>query len=358
MRKLWSIPDIIVVDKGAGAKNGPSQIFYQKEERDELWLKDAGSAFQSPNVHVLTGKGDIADREGDFLINLKPGGVYEAAIYEEGHGPFHTDPIRLAHLTVYCIWKKPEVRTLITDHNRSAGGTWYKHQIATNVSTDIVLIGVSTDPPQNDSNNIPHFKDPEGNLAEPTFITQNHLVEFVNLRPGNHYFFSVMVVDEFGNWETFLEPFDTMRRKLTVEFTTLHIYNDGDPMGHGEGEFWFTVSEGSQVSEEFHMPTSDIDDWNETDRPYSLGFAHLGSLKNIVKGQESVQVMSRGIEHDGFLESDEVAGLLTGVSLPLPSGSLVETVTNSPFFLDCPVATTGDDFHYGVDIKYSVEYLP
>lgn len=358
MRKLSSIPDIIIVDNGAGAKSGPSQIFYQKEERDELWLKDAGSTFQNPNVHFLTGKGDIADTKGDFFIKLKPGGVYEAGIYEEGHGPLTTDPIRLAHLLVYCIWKKPEVTNLITDHNRSVGGTWYKHQIATNVPTDIVLIGASIDPPQNDSNNIPHFKEPEGNLAQATTTTQNHFVEFLNLRPGNHYFFSVMVVDTLGNWDTFMEPFDTLRRKLTVQFTTLHIYNDGDPMGHGEGEFWFNVSEGTQVSQEFHLPTSDIDDWGETDRPYALGFAHLGPLKSVDKGQESVEVMSRGIEHDGALESDEAAGLLTGVALPLPSGSMIETVTNSPFFLDCPIATTGDDFHFGVDIKYSVEYLP
>jgi hypothetical protein len=129
-------------------------------------------------------------------------------------------------------------------------------------------------------------------------------------------------------------------------------------MSHGEGEFWFSVLEGDQVSQEFHIPTSDIDDWNETDRPYSLGYAHLGSLKKIEKGQESVLVRSWGVEHDGFMESDEAAGLLTGVSIPIPSGSLVETVINSPFFLDCPVATTGDDFHYGVDIRYSVEYLP
>jgi hypothetical protein len=358
MRKLWSDPDIIVVNNEIGDTSGSTQIFYQKEERDELWLKDGGGTFQNPNVHVLTGKGDIADREGDFFIKLKPGGIYEAAIYEEGHGPFHTDPIRLARILIYCIWKKPEVRRLITDHNQSAGGTWYKHQVATNVPTDIVLIGVSTDPPQNDSNNIPRLKDPEGSLSEPTFTTQNHFVELINLRPGNHYFFSVMVTDAFGNWDTFLGPFDTLRRKLTVQFTTLHIYNDGDPMSHGEGEFWFSVSEGDQVSQEFHLPTSDIDDWNETDRPYSLGYAHLGSLKKIEKGQESVIVRSWGVEHDGFMESDEAAGLLTGVSIPIPSGSLVETVINSPFFLDCPVATTGDDFHYGVDIRYSVEYLP
>ena len=76
-----------------------------------------------------------------------------------------------------------------------------------------------------------------------------------------------------------------------------------------------------------------------------------------MKGQESVEVMSWGVEHDGFLESDEAAGLLKGIPLSLPSGSLVETVTNRPVFLDCPVATTGDDFHFGVDIRYSVEYL-
>jgi len=26
--------------------------------------------------------------------------------------------------------------------------------------------------------------------------------------------------------------------------------------------------------------------------------------------------------------------------------------------MDCPVSTADDDFHYGVDVKWSVSYLP
>jgi hypothetical protein len=310
---------------------------------------------------VRTGLGDEADFAGSFAITLKPGQAYELCVFEEDHGPLTTDPIRRACLTVHCLWKRPEERNLITDHNEAVGGTWYARQTHTNVPTSIVAIGVSRTPPVVDADGIPHLKSPEGAPTSALTTTQNHFVELNPLRPGNHYFFLVLVTDSFGNWDFEEAELTTHRRKLSVGFPTIHIFNDGDPGTYGEGEFWFRVYFGTppqpQIIEEFHLPTQDVDDWGETDRPYSIGIAHVGGFEVVKPGEENVWVGSRGIEHDGVFENDEQAWSLDTM-LPIPAGRFVETVTNSTFFMDCPTATVGDDFHFGVDVKWSVDYAP
>jgi hypothetical protein len=235
------------------------------------------------------------------------------------------------------------------------------------VPTRIVDISVSRLPPVIDVNGLPRFKETDGaptvpltTLGTGPLVGNDHKVELNPLFPGNLYFFAVIVADADGNWDVRQETFTTLRRKLTVEFVTLHIYNDGDPLSHGEGEFWFNVYSGHQSQPssiaKFHRDTADIDDWSETDRPYALGYAHVGQPEAVSPEQERVFVSSRGIEHDGFLESDEGAWS-KDKQLFFPAGRLVETVANQTFLMDCPVATHGDDFHYGVDVRWSVDYL-
>lgn len=357
MRSLKANPDIIVVNTASGASSGSTTIQYEKQDRpDELWERMPGSGWSLINVHVRTGQGDIADRTGQFPITLKPGQSYDIGIYEQDHGPLSSDPINLLRLKVYCILKRSNV-TLITDENRNTGGTWHWHQIATNVPTSIVTIGVSQKASFLDSDGIPRLKDMEGAPTAALGTTTNHLVEINPLLPGNHYFFLVVVTDAAGNWDSRREEFSTLRRKMTVEFPTIHIYNDGDPGSVGEGEFWFRVLEGQQVLQEFHLPTQDIDDWGETDRSYSVGFAHIGIPTVVTPGTQNVKVFSTGIEHDGIFESDEGAGLVT-VNLPLPVGRFIEKVNNNKFIMDCPPSTVDDDFHYGVEVRWSVDYLP
>jgi hypothetical protein len=48
-----------------------------------------------------------------------------------------------------------------------------------------------------------------------------------------------VVTDAFGNWEIAWETFTNKSRQLTVQFPTIHIYNDGDPGSYGEEEFLF-----------------------------------------------------------------------------------------------------------------------
>jgi hypothetical protein len=369
MTQIKATANPIVVDKEV-ATNGSTTIEYEKEESDELWERNSFPISSPPYQVMGNWNGPInlfarvqtaeAATKGKFPVNLKPGQTYEVGIFTAGHGPLR-DPIRKSYLKVFCVWKKPEDRQLITDENRAFGGTWYWHQVHTKIPTDIISIGVSRIKPTIDSNGIPHLQSPDGAPTAPLAVTNDHQVEIKPLLAGNHYFFVVVVTDAFGNWEVKQDEFTTFRRKLTVQFPTVHIFNDGDPE-HGEGEFWFRVYFGGPRGnqnpiQEFHLPTQDIDDWSETDRPYPVGFAHVGLLEVVNPGQETVSVGSWGREHDNLpFEGDEDARS-RDKELGFPVGQGKETVTNSMLTLDC-INVNNTNFHYGVDVVWSVAYEP
>ena len=170
----------------------------------------------------------------------------------------------------------------------------------------------------------------------------------------------MLVADAFGNWDVRQRQFTTLRRVFQVRFPKITVLNDGDPFSDGEGEFWFRVSSGPQfnpqVIEEFHQSTMDIDDWSENGRPYAMGFAHMGKLTVVTPETAEISVSSWGVEHDGFLESDEAAQS-SDRQLPFPVGPFIENA-NGTFTMDCPVASDGDDFHYKADVEWSVTYAP
>jgi hypothetical protein len=106
--------------------------------------------------------------------------------------------------------------------------------------------------------------------------------------------------------------------------------------------------------QDFYLPTRDIDDFSETGRPYSLGFAYVENLfSSIPPDRTSIWVTSWAIEHDGPLEGDE--GAEGRMRLNFPDG-LNENVSGRTVRMDCPVSTTGDNFHYQIDVTFSVEY--
>ena len=363
MSSLQTTVNPIVIDNLATPPeiNGQSMITYNKESTEELWEIQPGSSWSQINVHTLTGLGDEADRSGSYPITLTAGQIYRAGLFDQDHGPLSTDPILRADLTVMAVLKGPEVRQLIVQEDQNTGGTWHRHAVTTNVPTSIAVVGASRTPSAFDPDGIPSLVDPDGGPASPPTITTSHILDLLPLVPGNHYFFTIMVVDALGNWEIRTSEFDTLKRKLTVKFPRIHIFNDGDGGGYGEGEFWFRVSAGNDgqamhALEDFHLPEMDIDDWSETDRTYPVGFAYAELVpQSIPPDRPHVWISSWAMEHDG-LDPDEGAGNLKGIKLALPAGPL-EKVTNSTFLMDGPTTTTGDDFHYGVDVNFSVEYL-
>ncbi|WP_210493256.1 hypothetical protein [Microvirga antarctica] len=366
MGTLAAKPDILFVDIGAGATDATTTISYEKNLDDELWERfSSGStvgAWALIDPQFRTGLGDEADRAASYPITLTPGQKYEVGLFTQQQRPGTGKEFRTLILTVYCLFLKPRAAALITDENRAFGGTWYAHQVATNRPTEIVMIGASRKAPLIDADGLPHPVEPDGAPTAPLGLSTNHVVEIKPLLPGNGYFAVTMVTDRFGNWDLRQWDLVTLRRQLTVVFPTIHIYNDGDPFSEGEGEFWFRIYTGAfnnpvLVRPDFHLPTQDIDDWNETDRPYTVGFAHVGPLTAVSPEEAEVSVQSWGVEHDGVLEADE--GAQGDRTLPLPTGRLSENVpVLVGFTMDCPVSTTDDDFHYGVDVQWSVTYAP
>lgn len=361
MTQLNASPNPVFVDLEAGETERKTRVSWSKDPDQELWERVNGGTWEPINPYKKTeGEEKDAETEGFFAQALRPGDVYEIAVFASDHGPLPSvDPILVKALKVFGLLKKPETRRLITDGNSSWGGTWYFRQMATNVPTNIVMIGVSRDAPEADDNGFPIFKRAEGSPTRPFMNTTNHSVEIVPLLPGNGYYFAAVVADAFGNWEMLEDQFRTHRRKLTIEFPTIHVYNDGDYATEGQVEFWFRVYTGSDFRtkdiQEFHLPEQDIDDWNETSRPYSVGFVHLGSLEVVQPETAQIGVSSWAVEEDEPWGEDR-AGFVIGEWLPLPSGRSYENVNKQMFRLDCQPSTVGSYLHYGVDVRWSIEY--
>jgi hypothetical protein len=116
----------------------------------------------------------------------------------------------------------------------------------------------------------------------------------------------------------------------------------------------------------FPFSNHNLDDNDQKGNPYPLGaqYVHRGNLEFVDPALASVGLYSWGVEDDVPFGHDAAStfGVPPGglpfpalmPELPFPAGQSAETVTNSSFLMDCP-ASSGD-FHYGVDIRWSVEY--
>ena len=357
MPTLTATPDLIVVDKALGLSSGSTMIGYTKFGRSqELWERTGSSSWTQINVYLRTGHGNEADDAGFYPVMLKPGQVYEVGVFEADHGPTTTDPIKAISELVFCVWKAPTGAKLITDQNRDTGGTWHFHQIHTGIPTSIVTMGVSQQTPTKDSNGIPHLMKTEGASTTPVQLANDHRHEITPLIPGHHYFFVVLVVDTLGNWDFVVEEFDTKLRTVSIEFTELVIYDDGDDLNTGEGEFWMDIYEAKKLLVSYHQPTMTIDDWSLTGRPYAISYGpSVIGPKAVTDGQEWIGIFSHAVEHDGWFEVDDKAATILGPrNLPIPTGRLKEVVTNGAFVVDCP--PTSGSLHYSVKTEYSINY--
>jgi hypothetical protein len=346
----------IFVNEQAGETNGTTEISYRKAPYEELWWRFRSQQWIQINVMSHPGQND--EYSGKYDITLSPGEIYEVAVFEENRGPLSDLPSQVENsLEVFCLWQEPEKIAIFTEYQRT-GGTWHERYLITQNPSIVMTVGVSLNQPGYKDNGMPYLPETVGGQTEPLAVSDDHLVKIMPLTPGNHYFFVAVLVDDSGRWGYLVDEFVTLRRKITVEFLTLHILNDGDPSGHGEGEFWFRVQTGAinqpDVIRLFHLPTQDIDDWNKKGRPYPVGFDHIEGFERVVPGQETISVASWGIEHDGAFEADEGAQN-SGTPLPFPIGEH-EAIINGLINVDCPTSTVGDDFHYSIDVRYSVEY--
>ena len=347
--------------------SGTTSIKYEKLQTEELWENLNGAGWVPVNAFARVGTAD-ADSFGTWAQSLSAGRIYELGTFSAGRGPRTVRPNFLAYLRVGCIVRGGR-RSLILSRRFDRGGTWCSDVVRTSFPTHIIGIGADHTPPFFDADGIPQFEDTAGRLATPLPSTrrQTHSVEVNPLLPGQPHVYAVVVVNSRGEWDVATELFTTLRRKLTVSFPTVHIYNDGDA-NTGEARFWFRVATGTlgggfggRVLQDFHCPEFDVDDWSRTGRPYPMGFAHLGPPTSVVRGEERIYVQSWALEDEGPFDTDDGANSIVSKplrgQLPLPTGRLVESA-GGHVLLDCPPSTVGGEFHYGVDVNWDVQYVP
>lgn len=357
MALLKATTNPIVVDLNV-AKNGGTIVQYDKAREDELWHRVKGGDWMfDEDPTTLSGfDGVVPEVSGSYPVRLAPGEIYEIGIFSQDRGPLG-DPNLLAHLVVFAIARRPR-SDLIKSEDSNTGGTWHRHVLSTEEPTFAVVATASRTPLTFDEDGYPFPGPTYGATALSVAETVSHDFTTLGLLPGTPYTYLVVVIDDAGRWDYRAAAITTLRRALTVQFQTLHVYNDGDTSTVGEVKFFFQVmfmnGPGQpELIEEFFRPRSDVDDWNETDRTYSLGYAHIGQPKQVHDGEQHVWVSSKGYEHDTW---EEDAAWSKDASLPLPIGP-GETVSNAKLHLDCPPAN-GGELHYGVDIVWSVAYEP
>jgi hypothetical protein len=360
MASLSASTNPIVVDLNTGASNGGTTIHYDKAREDELWHRANGGQWKfDEDLSNLSGfVGDDPEGSGRFPIRLAPGEIYEFGIFEVDRGPL-ADPEPLAHLVVFAIARQPR-SDLIASEDSNTGGTWHHHVLSTVEPTFALVATARRTPLTFDGEGYPFPGPTDGVTALPIAEATHHDLTTIDLLPGTPYTYLVVVIDDAGRWDYRAPAIRTLRRALTVQFETLHVYNDGDSSTTGEAKFYFQVilmngpGQGT-IIKEFERPESDVDDWSETDRPYPLGYAYIGALKQVHDGEQFVGVRSIGSEDDSPWGEDGAWGYDTALPLPVGPG---EVVTDANLHLDCPPSTDGSRFHYGVDVVWSVTYEP
>jgi hypothetical protein len=251
MATLNADPNPVVIDNTTTPPQTSTDdgvITYTKEPDEELWENPPGSGWAL--VTAANGR-----RMGSHQIPLmRPGNQYVARIYAPLKGPYSVDPVFLARITVYGILKRGR-KPMIRDVNEETGGTWRFVKLVTAVdtptgvqplATHFVLAEASRTPMRLDSNGIPRLPNPDGAPSKGLSLmpSAQHEVELRPLLPGNHYFFLAMVTDTTGNWDWFVTEFDTLKRKLTVQFPKITVLNDGDNTEDSEADVWFSVRQG------------------------------------------------------------------------------------------------------------------
>ncbi|MRG55284.1 hypothetical protein GF108_06765 [Phyllobacterium sp. SYP-B3895] len=345
-----------------------ASINYKKDESEEAWENIGGGWIGPAKVYERVGTKDAGVR-GALTAKLTPGKIYQLCITRVGEGPLTERYEPQAFATVFCLRLKSSEKALVQEYALDFGGTWSWHKIVTLVKTYIAEAGVSRGSILFDGQGIPTFNPnlTEGSLEPKPLLITNHVMEFPGLLPGQNYFFAFLVMDPSGQWEVYqgkTHPyfFTTLRRQLSVEFSTIHVYNDGDWATTGEARIQMGVIGATKPDPRYEWSNDELDDWGETDRPYALGYRYDGRPETVEREPPEslfealrVDVWSNGKEND-FVLLDDLA--MSGrQSLPLPIGR-GESIANQTCLLDCPGAYAGDIFHYGIDVIWSVTYVP
>lgn len=387
--RLMAYPDVVVIDRKAGATNGTTNVVYAGIPGTNppiLWERIVGSPWirvpiRPPRIR-FSRSGDPA-QDGMFTMTLKPGQVYQVAMYYDTDptDPNVKDPNTANKkerspdqlITVYARLKDPERTDLLTSEDQNIGGTFFQKVALTRMPT-LFLLEVDMIPPYLDADGVPQFVAPKAIALDLPGNTHDRLAE--PLFPGNDYFFLMRLIDEDGNWQVVSGKFRTKQRKVTINFQELHIINDGAP-GDTTAEFRIWVVEGGMTVKEYFF--GDVENFDISDRP-SPGEEHhehiplkrmlepfLLGPNDVTETTNDVAILTRGLCHHNVGSDDWTMNFYGDPdnprkfayqhdTFPFPTG-INEKISNFPFIVRTWYHLADVEFEYSVTSHFTVEYV-
>jgi hypothetical protein len=313
--------------------------------------------------------------------NIKPGQILKVCLLPSPSAQ-HDQPFLC--ITIMALAKAPSQKVIASDFVSKTGGTFHAGILVTTKLQSYALIEIGDAPPVLDkTTGIWTFPNVVGSYL--TDLNTIHEFEITGLLPGNKHFRTIRISDAKGNWTYWTEkinavgqkikfpatPVDTivtLRREVRVDFETLTIVNDSDPMGTGTASFNLTIYEGtnSEWSQDFGNDDFEIDD---DAPPIPLQHSHTIGLRSVHPENYWIYLHTHGSEIDDPLPN-EPASNWEDVPLPpeklppvfglrplaFPTGRLTETVEGAAFTLNARPEADGGDFHYQISGRYWVTY--
>ncbi|MDQ0884835.1 hypothetical protein [Peribacillus sp. V2I11] len=304
-------------------------------------------------------------RSGTFESpQLTPGQIYEVRIYDHRTSPGRPggETRFKAKLHVFCLLKDTESKFDFVDELIKVGGTYREHILVAKQNTFYSIV-VSKDSPIPNPNPDPDifkgFPNFPEQWATDDILRTIHHVTVMPLDAGNTYNYLIRLSDDKGNWQVINGQFITKQRKVTIDYETLYINDDGDNLNTGEAYFLFRIFKGEKTEVDKLMignkrTLRTVDD---TAPPWNL---HNLNHPTVILGPESVNDDNRvvwihlmGVEDDSPFQVDEVAASI-GPAIYFPFGPS-EEVYDQPIMV--PATTYMGTFNFSVEITHSIEYI-
>lgn len=359
---LKANPDPVVIDTASGATVGTTTIEYWKQADHNLWSRDRPGPWRPVSISA-TGPTDSAHTHGTYVSeDLKPGQVYEVAIWPSDNDPNYPEPEKpedaLKAIAVFALRKAPEEGHFLESEDWTIGGTHCRHFVYASRPVN-AYEALSTEAPTHDAaGNKVMSQTLAGSAWSPT--AENHVLGVDDLLPGTKYYLFTRLSDEAGNWEVFWNEKTTKLRQIEFRVTSIFVNDDSDDLSDGEGGMSWTLETGpvfaaeSQWRERGQISyTGDYGSGNWVDAPSDV----------ILIGPEPVDPASRALRLRFYVwdrdtpsfpwpdDGDSAEKVSALLSLKLPNEDVLDQEG------EIVAGPGGDDLQVTSKFKYSVRYL-
>ena len=345
-------PDFVCVGGGVGSgKSATTEVSYNSGSnmQIEIWeLRTQGSL-------TLWGPGQIKipdPRKGKYQTDDQTGGTtVEIMMVPAGKWGL-VDP--LVKKKVYFLTGKPA--TLGFDEiYEEFGGTYYLKVLTTGESLTYAKMILSQRGPE---------FDPCGTMVfapnTPMFIVDSprgttHELEISGLTPGTFYYRVIQVSDDAGFMKQTEKGITTLRRRINVNISKIHIVDDGDTYFTGEANFSCSFSKvGNQppnaplggVKSDLWPPSGTVTVDSGTDIPGFTGFSATANSE----GDWTLRTDVFGDEQD--IKSEHAEGWHI---VSAPSGRFQERVSSPGAWVK--TSTTRGSFKFNCFLSYQIDYV-